>query len=367
MWHGRSRTQAESTPFGHYHALVRAIRFHQQGPPSVLQLDEVPALPPPGPGEVRLGIRAASVNHLDIWVRRQLPGVGLPRIPGADAAGVVTEVGPGVTSLRVGDRVLIDPGFTTDPSEQEARGEPSLSPHYGILGESCDGTYRDELVLEAKRCLHIPEDWSFAQAAAFPLTALTAWRMCMTRGRLTPGETVLILGAAAGVGVMCIQIAKLAGCRVIAAASTPEKRALCKSLGADDLIPYTEVDWVKETRRLTGGAGADVTIDYVGKTTWKHSIRATRAGGRVLTCGATTGHDAVTDLRHVFFRQLSILGSTMGSAADLQAALRVAERGQLSPVVDRVLPLEQAARAHELIEGRAVLGKVVLAMQGDPT
>jgi len=367
MWRGRSRTRAESTSIAHYHGTVRAIRFHHQGPPSVLQLDEVPPLPPPGPGEVRLEIHSASVNHLDIWVRRELPGVSLPRIPGADAAGVVSEVGPGVSSVGIGDRVLIDPGFTTGPSEQEARGNPSLSPHYKILGESCDGTYRDELVLEAKRCLPIPAGWSFEQAAAFPLTALTAWRMCMTQGQLKPGETVLILGAAAGVGVMCIQIAKLAGCRVLAAASTPEKRALCDALGADELIPYTDLDWVKETRRLTGGAGADVTIDYVGKTTWKRTIRATRAGGRILTCGATTGHDPVTDLRHVFFRQLSILGSTMGSTADLQAALRVARRGQLRPVVDQTLPLTDAARAHELIEGRAVLGKVVLSMHGAST
>ncbi|MCO4770508.1 MAG: zinc-binding dehydrogenase [Deltaproteobacteria bacterium] len=339
---------------------MRAIRFHQQGPPDVLVLEDVPPLAGPGPGEVRLDVRAASVNHLDIWTRRELRGVSLPRIPGADAAGVVAELGAGVRGLAVGDRVLIDPGFTTAPSEEETLGAPSLSPHYGILGESCDGTYRDELVLDATRCLRVPEAWDFPTAAAFPLTALTAWRMCVVRGRLQPGETVLILGAAAGVGVMCIQIAKLSGCRVLAAASTEAKRALCLSLGADEVIPYAECDWVKETRRLTGGRGADVTIDYVGKSTWRWSLKATRAGGRVLTCGATTGHDPTTDLRHVFFRQLSVIGSTMGSTADLAAALRLAERGHIRPVVDRVLPVHQAADAHQLIEDRAVLGKVVL-------
>ncbi len=349
--------------FGHYHAPVRAIRFHRQGPPSVLALDEVPPLPPPGPGEVRLAVRAASVNHLDIWVRRELSGVDLPRVPGADAAGEVVELGPDVTHLAVGDRVLVDPGFTTRPSDEEDRGEPSLSPSYGILGESCDGTYRDELVLDARRCLPIPAGWSFAEAAAFPLVSLTAWRMCITRGGLQAGETVLILGAAAGVGVMCIQIARLAGCRVIAAASTPEKRALCRELGAHDLIPYAEADWVKETRHLTGGRGSDVTIDYVGKATWRKSLAATRPGGRILTCGATTGHDPTTDLRHVFFRQLSIVGSTMGSRADLRAALRVAARGQLRPVVDRVMPLSEAATAHQLIEDRAALGKIVLSLE----
>ncbi len=174
---------------------------------------------------------------------------------------------------------------------------------------------------------------------------------------------MLILGAAAGVGVMCIQLAKLAGCRVIAAASTEDKRALCRELGADDVFDYTEVDQVRETKRLTGGVGADVTIDYVGKATWARSLKSTRAGGRILTCGATTGHDPTTDLRHVFFRQLSVIGSTMGSTADLAAALDVARRGRLRPVVDRVMPLAEAAAAHQLIEDRAVQGKIVLEVR----
>lgn len=341
---------------------MRAVRFHRQGPPDVLQLDDIDPPAPPGPGEVLLDVRAASVNHLDIWVRRSLPNIPLPRIPGADAAGVVLECGPGVSEELLGQRVLIDPGYTTADTIEVLRGEPSLSPSYGILGESCDGTYRDRLVVPARNCLPIPTSWSFAQAASFPLTALTAWRMCVVRGGLKPGEDVLILGAAAGVGVMCIQIAKLCGCRVIAAASTQEKLDLCASLGADELIPYADVNWVKETRRLTGKRGADVTIDYIGKSTWQGSLRATRAGGRVLTCGATTGHDPVDDLRHVFFRQLSIIGSTMGSTADLAAALKVAGEGRLSPVLSEVLPLAEAARAHQLIEDRKVLGKVVLSM-----
>ncbi len=342
---------------------MRAIRFHEQGPPEVLRLERIAPPAPPGRGEVLLEVRAASVNHLDIWVRRSLPNIPLPRIPGADAAGVVLQVGPGVTGVRPGQRVLIDPGFTTEDTIEVLRGEPSLSKAYGILGESCDGTYCERLVVPARSCLPIPAGWSFAQAAAFPLTALTAWRMCVVRGQLRPGEDVLILGAAAGVGVLCIQIAKLAGCRVIAAASTRAKLDLCASLGADELIPYADVNWVSEARRLTGGRGVDVTIDYVGKTTWAGSLRATRAGGRILTCGATTGHDPTTDLRQVFFRQLSIIGSTMGSTADLAAALKLAGEGRLEPVLSEVLPLAEAARAHRLIEERAVLGKVVLEME----
>jgi NADPH:quinone reductase-like Zn-dependent oxidoreductase len=186
--------------------------------------------------------------------------------------------------------------------------------------------------------------------------------MLVVRGRLAAGEDVLVLGGAAGVGVMCIQIAKLMGCRVMAAASTEAKRALCTELGADLVIDYTRDDWVREVKTATGRRGVDVTVDYVGKATWKNSLKATAAGGRIVTCGATTGHDPTEDLRHIFFRQLSIIGSTMGSRADLAAALKQAEAGRLRPVIHRRLPLAEAATAHSLIEDRAVLGKLVLEM-----
>ena len=339
---------------------MHAIRFHEQGPPRVLQLDELPD-PTCGPGEVLLDVRAAGINHLDIWVRRTLPNIPVPRIPGADAAGVVAAVGDGVR-LAVGDRVLIDPGLSCSVCLSCHRGEPTLCRSYQILGESCNGTYCTRLVVPAANCLPIPDGWDFAQAAAFPLTALTAWRMLVVRGRLAPGEDVLILGGAAGVGVMCIQIAKLMGCRVIATASTDAKRALCRELGADVVLDYTQDGWVKEVKAATARRGVDVTVDYVGKTTWKNSLKATAAGGRIVTCGATTGHDPTEDLRHVFFRQLSIIGSTMGSRADLAAALTQAAAGRLRPVIDRRLPLADAATAHQLIEDRAVLGKLVLEM-----
>ncbi len=340
---------------------MKAVRFHEQGPPSVLQLDDV-ADPAPGPGEVLLDVRAAGINHLDIWVRRTLPGIPVPRIPGADAAGVVLALGPGATGVSVGDRVLIDPGLSCGECLTCHRGEPTLCRDYKILGESCDGTYCTRLAVPARNCLPIPEGWTFAQAAAFPLTALTAWRMLVVRGRLAPGEDVLVLGGAAGVGVMCIQIAKSLGCRVVATASTDAKRALCSDLGADVVIDYTRDDWVRRVKAATGKRGVDVTVDYIGKTTWKGSLKATAAGGRIVTCGATTGHDPTEDLRHVFFRQLSIIGSTMGSRADLAAALTQARAGRLKPVIDRILPLADAAVAHQLIEDRAVLGKLVLEM-----
>ncbi|MCP4873216.1 MAG: zinc-binding dehydrogenase [Proteobacteria bacterium] len=337
---------------------MRAIRFHEQGPPSVLRLDEVDD-PNPGPGEVLLDVAAAGVNHLDIWVRRDLPRIPVPRIPGADAAGTVAALGEGVTGIEVGDKVLIDPGLSCGTCRRCFEGEHSLCSSFKILGESCNGTYCSKLAVPAVNCHPIPEGWTFVQAAAFPLVALTAWRMCISRGRLRPGETVLILGAAAGVGVMCIQIAKMVGCRVIATASTEAKRELCAALGADITIDYTADGWEKQVRAAAGGK-VDVTIDYVGGATWGSSLKLTRNGGRVLTCGATTGDATAAGLSHIFFRQLEIIGSTMGARSDLAEALVAANRGDLKPVLDGVLPLAEAARAHQLIEDRGVLGKLVL-------
>jgi len=339
---------------------MQAIRFHRQGPPEVLQLEDIPEPSSPGPGEVLIEVRAAGVNHLDVWCRREVPGIPLPRIPGADASGVVRALGQGVTSVQPGDSVLIDPGFSCGSCEACRRGEASLCPSYGILGESCDGTYRELITVRADACHPLPKGWSFAEAAAFPLVATTAWRMCVRKGQFKAGETVLILGAAAGVGVLCIQIAKMMGCRVIATASSPAKRALCAELGADHCIDYSAEGWTREVRALTDKRGVCATIDYIGKTTWKDSLRLTKSGGRILTCGATTGRDPVSDLNHIFFRQLSILGSTMGDPSDLQAALQAARAGDLRPVLDRTLPLSEASTAHQLIEDRQVLGKLVL-------
>ncbi len=338
---------------------MRAVRFHEQGPPSVLRVDEIDA-PSAGPGEVLLDVRAAGINHLDIWVRRTLPRIPLPRIPGADAAGVVAALGEGVTGVEVGDRVLINPLYSCGRCRRCDEGEHSLCAKAGIYGESRDGTYLERLAVPAGQVHAIPAGWSFAEAAAFPLVALTSWRMCLTRGRLRAPETVLILGAAAGVGVMCIQIAKLVGCKVIATASTEAKRALCAELGADVVIDYTQDGWEKEVRKANGGDRVDVTIDYVGAATWGSSLKLTRTGGRILTCGATTGADPKAGLTHVFFRQLEIIGSTMGTKAEMNEALVAAARGQLRPVLDRALPLADAAAAHRLIEDRAVLGKLVL-------
>lgn len=337
---------------------MRAVRFHRQGPPECLQVDTIDD-PHPGPGEVRVAIAAVGVNHLDVWTRREIPGVTLPRIPGADAAGTVAELGPGVTGLQVGDRVLLDPGLSCGSCRRCVEGDASLCATYRILGESCDGTYCEQIAVPARNCVPVPAGWSWAEAASFGLVALTAWRMCITRGRLTAGEDVLVLAGAAGVGVMCIQIARLAGCRVIATASTEAKRQLCRDLGADEAIDYTADGWTRRCKQLAPG-GFDAVVDYVGAATWRDSIRLTRSGGRILTCGATTGGAPSAELQHVFFRQLSVIGSTMGSRADLEAALGLARRGLLRPVVGDVLPLAEAAEAHRRLEAREAAGKLVL-------
>ena len=340
---------------------MKAIRIHAHGGPEVLKLETVPD-PVAGPGEVVLRVRAASVNHLDLFIRRGMPGVKvpLPRIPGADAAGEVESVGSGVTALKPGDRVTVNPGSSCGTCEFCAGGRGSLCLAYAILGEHGDGTYAEKVKVPARSVHPIPAALSFEDAAAFPLVGLTAWSMLVTKARVQPGEEVLIVGAGAGVGVMAIQIAKLCGARVIATAGTDEKLAKCKALGADVGINHAKGPFDKAVRDLTGKRGVDVVMDYVGKETWQISLRSLVRGGRLVTCGATTGFDPVEDLRQVFYRQLSIFGSTMGSAKEFGDMMRCIVAGRLKPVVDRVLPLAQASEAHRLLEARGAFGKVIL-------
>jgi NADPH:quinone reductase-like Zn-dependent oxidoreductase len=272
----------------------------------------------------------------------------------------VSALGEGVNDVRAGDRVLVDPTLTCGRCEACARGDGTLCRHFGVVGEHSWGAYAEKLLVPSKNVVPIPDALSFETAAAVPLVFVTAWRMMITRGRLKPGEDVLILGAAAGVGIACIQIAKLAGARVFAAAAGREKIELCRSLGADVLIDYREEDFLKRVREETGNRGVDVCVDYIGRETWSKSLRAVTSGGRVLTCGATTGFDPETDLRHVFYRQLEIIGSTMGPKSDLMAALKHVFTGEMKPAIGKVMPLHEVAEAHRLMEARRVLGKVVI-------
>jgi NADPH:quinone reductase-like Zn-dependent oxidoreductase len=328
---------------------MKAILFHQHGDREVLVSGEVPP-PVPGPDEAVIEVRAASINHLDIFVRRGIPGMRLPlpHIPGSDAAGVVTAVGDRVTRVKVGDAVVIDPGLSCGECRSCIGGEPSLCPTYKIMGEQFTGSYAQYVKMPARNLVPIPKGLSFTDAAALPLTLLTAWRMMIVRGQIQP------------VGVMAIQLAKMVGARVITTGSTAEKREKAKALGADNVLDPGQGPIDRAVRELTNRRGVDVVVDYVGKDTWVSSLKSLRKGGRLLTCGATTGYDPVEDLRHIFFRQLSVIGSTMGSRNDLEAGLAAVARGYVKPVVHAVLPLEAAKEGHRILEEREAFGKVVL-------
>jgi NADPH:quinone reductase-like Zn-dependent oxidoreductase len=340
---------------------MKAVVFSRHGGPEVLEHRDVPE-PKPGRSEVLIEVKATSINHIDIFLRRGMPGitVPMPKIVGSDAAGVIRELGADVTDLKIGQRVTINPGISCGHCEFCAAGFGSQCFTYSMIGESRDGAYAELLAVPAHIVLPIPDSLSFENAAAAPLVFLTAWSMMIGKGNLRPGEDVLILGAGAGVGTAAIQIAKITGCRVFATASTEEKLKRAKQLGADFVINYTKEEFDKRIRDLTNKRGVDIVVDYVGADTWVRSLRSARRGGRVLTCGATTGFEPQTDLRQIFFRQVQVLGSTMGSHREFLEVMKCIFRGQLKPVVDRVLPLSDAAKGHQLIEERAIFGKVVL-------
>ncbi len=344
---------------------MRAVYFEAHGGPEVLKVGTLPD-PSPGPGEVRVRVRAVALNYLDIWARRGLPGVPipLPHVGGSDVAGIVDQVGPGVEGWRPGDPVVIDPSLNPVEDEFTRRGERSLSPAFQIFGEHTHGGMAEYALAPARNLLRKPDSLSWEQAAAIPLAFQTAWRALVVRGQLRPGETCLILGGAGGVGSVAVQIAKLAGATVFATASSERKAAVARAQGADEVIPTGpgSEGFSKAVRTLTGKRGVDLVLENVGAATWVESLRSCAKGGRVVTYGATTGATPQTQLQIVFWNQLTILGSTMGSRSDLEVSLRLAAQGRLRPVIDRVLPLDQAPAAYEALEQRQVAGKVVLTV-----
>ena len=329
---------------------MKAVRVSTPGGLEALQVVDVPD-PVPGPGEQTLEIRAAGVNHLDLWVRRGLPVAKYPIILGSDAAGIVRETGR---------RAVLSPATSCGTCEFCASGDKPLCVKYTIYGEHVNGTQAQFICVPAENLIPFPDTLSFEEAAAAPLVYLTAWRMLITRGRLAPSEDVLIWSAGAGVGVAALQLAKLAGARVIATASTDEKCAKLRDLGADFVLNHAREDVVRRIRELTSKRGVDVVIDYIGKDTWGRSIQIVRRGGRIVTCGATSGHDPAEDLRQIFFRQIEVIGCTMGNNKELTDALRPIFEGRIRPVIDSVLPLSEVAAAHSRIEQRAAFGKIIL-------
>jgi NADPH:quinone reductase-like Zn-dependent oxidoreductase len=340
---------------------MKAIRFHRHGGPEVLQYEELPD-PVPGPGDVLVEVKAASINHIDLWLRGGLPSfpIKLPRIPGADASGVVRSVGKDVTGTKPGQRVLLDPATACGVCEFCGRGDMPLCLQYRIRGEHADGVQCELVAVPEVMAIPIPDSLSFEAAAAAPLTFLTSWRMMVTRGGVKPCDWVLIHSVGSGIGTACLGIARMFGARVIATASTDEKCAKAKALGAEVVLNSTRDDVVKRVREATGKQGVDIVVEYVGKATWAQSLACAKRGGRIVTCGATSGYDPAEDLRHVFFRQLQILGCTMGNEGELAAVLRCLVQGKLAPVIDSVMPLKDAAEAHRRIQDRKTFGKVVL-------
>jgi NADPH:quinone reductase-like Zn-dependent oxidoreductase len=311
---------------------------------------------------VRVKVAAVALNHLDLWVRRGGPAFHLeyPHRLGSDVAGTIDATGAGVDNLGVGTRVVVQPGLSCGRCAACLGGHDNLCRHYRILGENAQGAYAEYIVVPRVNIAPYPGDLSFPEAAASLLTFLTAWQMVVHKARVAPGDTVLVHGAGSGIGTAAIQIARLHGARVIATAGSAGKLERAKALGADVVIDYTAADFAAVCRAETGKRGVDAVIEHVGGDVFAASIKAVRTGGRIVTCGATAGFHPAIDLRHIFFRQIEVLGSTMGSKADLLAVLGHIAAGRLEPIVDRVLPLAQAADGHRVLERREAFGRVVL-------
>ncbi len=338
---------------------MKAVRFHEHGGPGVLRYEDAP-MPEARPGDAIVRVRAVSLNHLDIWQRRGIERVRIPfpHVSGADVAGEVVSAPDG--SLAAGTRVMLQPGLSCGQCLRCLEGRDNECPRYDVLGYQSDGGYAEYVCVPAANLIAIPDAIGFVEASAFPLTFLTAWHMLITRARLEAGESVLVLGAGSGVGQAAIQIARLHAAHVIATAGTDEKLARARALGASETINHTTGDIAGEVRRITAGRGVDVVVEHVGTATWDRSVRSLARGGRLVTCGATTGHDAGIDLRFLFSRQLSLLGSYMGRKGELLRAAPLFFNGTFMPAIDVVMPLAEAAAAHRRLEAREGFGKIVL-------
>jgi len=340
---------------------MKAIVFHQHGAPDVLKYTDAPE-PTIRPNEVLVRVKACALNHLDLWVRQGLPNVSipLPHIPGSDVSGEIAQIGADVTTVRIGQKVVLAPGVTCGKCAACLSGQDNRCRQFTNLGYMIDGGCAEFVRAPEVNCLPYPENLSFEEAASIPLVFQTAWHMLVGRAEVQPGEDVLILGAGSGVGSAAIQIAKFFGARVIATAGSDEKLQKAKQLGADHLINHKTQKIRDEVRRITSKRGVDVVVEHVGTATWEDSLSSLAASGRLVTCGATTGYDAKLDLRFLFSRQLSLLGSYMGTKSELHTVMKLVASGSLKPVVDRVFPLAEAAAAHAYLESSSQFGKVVL-------
>jgi NADPH:quinone reductase-like Zn-dependent oxidoreductase len=342
---------------------MKAIIFREHGGPEVLQFTDVP-VPTIRANEVLVRVRACALNHLDLWVRHGLPNVPipLPHIPGSDVAGEITAIGADVTTVRVGQKVVLAPGVACGKCTACLAGQDNRCRKFSNLGYMIDGGCAEFVRCPEVNCLPYPENLSFEEAASIPLVFQTAWHMLISRAQLQPGEDVLVLGAGSGVGSAAIQIAALFGARIIATAGSDEKLAKAKELGAAHLVNHRTQKIREEIRRITNKRGVDVVVEHVGTATWDESVASLAVGGRLVTCGATTGYDAGIDLRFLFTRQLSLLGSYMGVKSELASVMKLVASGHLRPVLDRTFPLSDCADAHRYLESGEQFGKVVLSV-----
>ena len=344
---------------------MKATVFHEHGPIDVLKYEDFPD-PDVKEGQVLVDVKAVALNHLDLFVRGGIPGLTLdmPHILGSDISGVIKETGSKVPSnLQPGQRVVIDPGMSCGVCEYCVRGEESLCVQYGIIGEHSRGGYADLFAVDVQNVIPVPEhvELSFEELAATPLTFMTAWRMLLAKARIKPGDDVLVIGIGGGVALAALQIAQVAGARVIVTSSSDEKLEKAQNLGATMGINYKKIpDYHKEVWNLTNKRGVDIVVDSVGEATWERSLRSLTKGGRLVTCGTTSGPKAMTNIRLVFWKQLEILGSTMASRSELRDVLKLVWNGRLTPVVDTVFPLSKAKEAHERLAKGEQFGKIVL-------
>jgi NADPH:quinone reductase-like Zn-dependent oxidoreductase len=329
---------------------VKAIRIHEDGGPEVLRYEDAPD-PEPAAGEVLIQLHAASLNHLDVWVRKGLPSAPKPRILGADGAGVVAAFGSDVSGFEQGQRVVVNPGVIENGRMH-------------VVGEAMDGTHAELIALPARNVYTIPDELAFEEAAAFPLVFETAYRMLVTKAGLSAGETMFVWGIGGGVATAALAIAKALGARVIVTSSSEEKLARARELGADEAIDHANEDVRARMKDLTAGKGADVVVETVGDATWKTSLEVAATQGRVVVCGATTGPNPPAGLHRIWWKELVVHGSTMGHAEDFEACLELVTSGRARPVIDEVVPLAEARAAHERLEAGEQLGKIVFSIPG---
>src|SRR5882724_5400853 len=339
---------------------MKAVRIHEFGGPEVLRYEDVPD-PILRKNYILVRVRACALNHLDLWIRKGLPGVTLPHILGSDVSGEIVDVGEYVTGFKPGQRVLVAPMVFCNHCAKCGAGLQNQCPEFSVLGNRVDGGYCELIAVPPINVIPIPDSLDFIQAASVPLVFTTAWHMLVGRADIKLGQTVLVLGANSGVGIAAIQVAKLFGTTVIATAGNEQKMEKARELGAEHVVNHYQQKISAEVRKIMNKKGVDIVVEHVGAATWEESVKCLKPGGTLVTCGATTGYDAKIDLRFLFSRQLSLLGSYMGTMGELHEVMKHIFSGKLKPVVDKVFPLQEARAAHQYLQNSRMFGKVVLA------